>query len=566
MTAKASAGSVTRGRPVGVDVPTPVAVLLWVAILAPFGLQAVRIAGSSWDWISMHTTDDTFYYLEVARRIVDGEGSTFDGINETNGYHPLWMGLTTALAMVFRSERGLVTATLLTGLALAALALVLFVREIDRLAGRGPALAAGVVASSSLSISRWTDGMEGPATLVTLALVAIAVRRSDDEPQSFGRSVAIGLASGLVVLSRLDYLLVIWVVPLLLFLWDRRSGRNPWARVRGVAVGGALLLVPFALWFAGTWGHPVTTSASIKSHWMELYSEEEFGGRLTSGYLRYLGATVEEYWRELAFSLGDRGTTTVGGLVVAVTAMVGAVGIAIGRLRPARSPSSRGDRAGSPVSAECVVGVVVLKAAFDVVLLPPFAVTWYAAATMMVVPLLLGAYAWFGAGGALVVSRLLGAVVFALLAVITVPPDVRDVWSTGDVGADDRNWLSVRDSAAEWILAEGPEGRYAAFDAGLLGYRLHGERELVNIDGLVNDYGFAELVTADAPLDEVVRAEQIDFVVNRLNPARQAAVAGCSEVIWESPRSILAREGLDGEVLDLPVVVLDVRGCRDPGG
>lgn len=36
-------------------------------------------------------TDDAFYYAQIARNIALGLGSTFDGIHETNGYHPLWM-------------------------------------------------------------------------------------------------------------------------------------------------------------------------------------------------------------------------------------------------------------------------------------------------------------------------------------------------------------------------------------------------------------------------------------------------------------------------------------------
>lgn len=35
--------------------------------------------------------DDAFYYFKVAQNITEGQGSTFDGINLTNGYHPLWM-------------------------------------------------------------------------------------------------------------------------------------------------------------------------------------------------------------------------------------------------------------------------------------------------------------------------------------------------------------------------------------------------------------------------------------------------------------------------------------------
>src|ERR1700690_1698768 len=35
--------------------------------------------------------DDAYYYYKVAQNISEGHGSTFDGINPTNGYHPLWM-------------------------------------------------------------------------------------------------------------------------------------------------------------------------------------------------------------------------------------------------------------------------------------------------------------------------------------------------------------------------------------------------------------------------------------------------------------------------------------------
>jgi hypothetical protein len=35
--------------------------------------------------------DDAFYYFKVAQNITEGHGPTLDGINFTNGYHPLWM-------------------------------------------------------------------------------------------------------------------------------------------------------------------------------------------------------------------------------------------------------------------------------------------------------------------------------------------------------------------------------------------------------------------------------------------------------------------------------------------
>ena len=41
--------------------------------------------------IRFFSTDDAFYYFQVARNIAAGNGITFDGIARGNGYHPLWM-------------------------------------------------------------------------------------------------------------------------------------------------------------------------------------------------------------------------------------------------------------------------------------------------------------------------------------------------------------------------------------------------------------------------------------------------------------------------------------------
>lgn len=46
-------------------------------------------------------SDDTFYYLEIGRNIVEKSISSFDGITRTNGYQPLWMVLLTLLGYLF---------------------------------------------------------------------------------------------------------------------------------------------------------------------------------------------------------------------------------------------------------------------------------------------------------------------------------------------------------------------------------------------------------------------------------------------------------------------------------
>lgn len=46
-------------------------------------------------WLVNHevrvTIEDGYYYLKVAQHMAHGLGSTFDGLDLTNGYHPLWL-------------------------------------------------------------------------------------------------------------------------------------------------------------------------------------------------------------------------------------------------------------------------------------------------------------------------------------------------------------------------------------------------------------------------------------------------------------------------------------------
>ncbi|MCX7924951.1 MAG: hypothetical protein N2554_03955, partial [Fimbriimonadales bacterium] len=46
--------------------------------------------------------DDTAYFYKIAWNVVQGKGLTFDGINPTNGFQPLWLYVLLPLAWVMR--------------------------------------------------------------------------------------------------------------------------------------------------------------------------------------------------------------------------------------------------------------------------------------------------------------------------------------------------------------------------------------------------------------------------------------------------------------------------------
>ncbi|MEO5887644.1 MAG: hypothetical protein ABIQ77_08275 [Anaerolineales bacterium] len=64
-------------------------IILTIAVMS-MGLYAALSDAQNLS-LRWFTRDDAYYYFKVAQNISEGHGSTFDGINLTNGYHPLWM-------------------------------------------------------------------------------------------------------------------------------------------------------------------------------------------------------------------------------------------------------------------------------------------------------------------------------------------------------------------------------------------------------------------------------------------------------------------------------------------
>lgn len=50
-------------------------------------------------------SDDALFYPKIASNLVDGYGSTFDRLQPTNGYHPLWILIRARLSVSGRFGR-----------------------------------------------------------------------------------------------------------------------------------------------------------------------------------------------------------------------------------------------------------------------------------------------------------------------------------------------------------------------------------------------------------------------------------------------------------------------------
>jgi hypothetical protein len=146
--------------------------------------------------------------VRIARNIVAGLGSTFDGIHRTNGYHPLWMLIVAALLRLAGSSTAFFWAV--QGLLLLCVLATYFAAErifaaFAPAAGWLPKLLAAGLATSALTLV--AGGMEVAVAIPLLASFAwYRLCRFSWVPR---RAFLLGLAAAALVLARLDTAILI---------------------------------------------------------------------------------------------------------------------------------------------------------------------------------------------------------------------------------------------------------------------------------------------------------------------------------------------------------------------
>ena len=479
--------------------------------------------------------DDAYYYFGVARSLAAGAGSTFDGINATNGYHPLWCWLLVPLFLVV-DDPGL--ATRLIGLlwyAVSALAVVaLFVALRRRTGALGAAAAAAIFGLHpviGLGIAR-PNGLETPLFALLIALFAALWERQLG-PESgagnrfaAGRMLGLGVALGLVILARLDGgMLAVAAALLLAWLAWRAGGLARVARSVGLLTLGAVLVAgPSLAWNAVRFGSPVPISQRALQVWGES-ARAELGGPASAEFWRrrawhgvesipiQMGRAVvgrtrlaNPFWR-----LGKvAGVAVLGG-----TALLTLAALRLRRRRVAIEPGARVHAvagASPPDGARSMAGdALLLLALFSALHYAAYAGWFWTASEKgyrlyYFMPQVMLVAAALGTLLGRVRPRFLLPVAIAGMLVFSVA-GVRAEWGTvpSEPGPLARRGLFgwIRDSLA-------PAAVVSTTDAGRLGFFCG--RPTVNLDGLINDERFLAAL-AGQQVPQYVCASPITHVV-----------------------------------------------------
>lgn len=206
--------------------------------------------------------DDVFFYLEIADRIVDGEGSTFSGLMPTNGYHPLWMGINVGLRALVGEDPSARVSALLIATAIGNLAAVALAWRLTRQLGLSlflvPVLIAAYTAANHLGSELH---LSLPLLIASVSLTLTLANHPSRRPHHlFG----LGLLLGLAALARLDNAFCLAALGLAVLDW--RGPRPTLLRDAALlGLGGALVLGPYFAWNLSSFGHLVPISGAMKS-------------------------------------------------------------------------------------------------------------------------------------------------------------------------------------------------------------------------------------------------------------------------------------------------------------
>jgi len=191
-------------------------VLIVLLVLAGTVYVAVTPANSMMNWYNI---DDAFYYYKVAQNVLTGHGFSFDGINLSNGFHPLWMAVCLGVFWLSRFNLLLPLRVLIivSGVFDAATALVLYhllKRFLHPYAAVVGALVWGI--GPTFFSRTIVHGMESVVSaFFMILLVYLAARYLSEDQQhkiTFWQMMLLGLVGAFTILSRLDNVFLVAAV------------------------------------------------------------------------------------------------------------------------------------------------------------------------------------------------------------------------------------------------------------------------------------------------------------------------------------------------------------------
>lgn len=219
--------------------------------------------------------DDAFYYFELAGNVVAGHGFTFDGIQPTNGFQPLWLFMLLPLFAVVPGGDARLVAVGFLQAALLALGTWLVWRLVRRRIGPVPASLVVLVFFALPGARDFWRGMESAIVLLTLAMAWHAWLRFEESGPGERDTAAwrFGWAAALMSMARLEGAIGVTAVIGVALVRARRAGK-PWGpgTMAALVLPMGMVIGAYATWSQWLFGTPAPVSGQVKAYWVSRFS------------------------------------------------------------------------------------------------------------------------------------------------------------------------------------------------------------------------------------------------------------------------------------------------------
>lgn len=217
---------------------------------------------------------DAYLYLGIAQAST-GTGFSFDGIEPTNGFHPLWQIWVRLLTvLVPGGPLAVMHAVLWSALALMTGGVLMLGTAIARATGSwalallaAPGAYFLTVGQGFANLAVWSflDGMEAALVFALAGWLALRIADYPGPAEAQPRDhLTIGLILALIVLARLDEALLVAGMAAVLVLWPGTPLPQRIGAAALVAVPGALAAAAYVGWSLATTGLPLPVSGAAK--------------------------------------------------------------------------------------------------------------------------------------------------------------------------------------------------------------------------------------------------------------------------------------------------------------
>jgi hypothetical protein len=476
--------------------------------------------------------EDFFYYLTAAQNVLGDHVLTLDGVERTNGFHPLWMVLSVFVRAIVDHDATIHVMLTIAALLHAAQSYLVF-RLVD--ASGGGRISAHAAAAFWLLNYRVIAcnlcGLETPlAIFMLLATWLFLLRHAHPHVRTW--PVQLGGLLALCALSRFDLLLFDLIV-LAAIVCLPRFGQTLRARVLSATVAASVLLFGMLPWFAWSFEQSATLLPNSRAA-IALLSGRQLG--LHAGLAENLSVLRERvfsavwWFADTANLLGLSPWVRPRSSIVSFAALAALLLLSAALLVRARSQVGAGVRALLLVYAWLHLAYYAAGFMLLVRYMLPFCV-------VVIVIAFAVAGRWRERGSGRV--RRACTLAYALLTANAAYSGV-EAWRQHQ-GAT-RTHEAHRDflAMALWVRAHvPPAARIGAWNSGIMSY--FSAHRVTNLDGVMNDQALSAI--EHHTLESYIGRRELDFIVDEESQVNALMTDYGGDPDWRNQLELVHRIG-----------------------